>query len=67
MLTAKEVSIGPDELRPHLEKRLALTGGHLMLEVLQDLDSFDENKEYQDENLVTYGKRNFGHNYRFNQ
>ena len=48
--------IHPDETRLELEKRLALTGARLMLEVITDLDNFRLKSTPQNEELVTYGK-----------
>ncbi len=59
MLAVKRCKIHPDETRLELERRLALSGAKLMLEVISDLDNFRQKSRPQNEEMVTYGNCNF--------
>ncbi len=63
MLAVERYNIHPDETRPELEKRLAVVGARLMLEVIKDLDNFRLKSIPQEESMVTYGNKNFNRPY----
>ncbi len=56
VLATRKVPIPGDAFREELSATMARAGAELMLEVLRDLDGFQERKRPQGEEGVTYGE-----------
>ena len=56
VLATRKVPIPDDAFREELSATMATAGAELMLEVLRDLDGFQERKRPQGEEGATYGE-----------
>ncbi len=56
VLATRKVPIPDDAFREELSATMARAGAELMLEVLRDLDGFQDRKRPQGEEGVTYGE-----------